>query len=273
MSRADFAANLLTSALDRANTLGARSKPAKVKGHTYGSYSSTCAFPPAHNTSTFASEPDRKYPRGLCKPQLEPPPTGAALAQLPPGRTVPLVPSLLVPCCAHSGTTFLWRCMRYAFHPERVCGATGSKVGEPALAWTSNEWSAGHCGARKYFLPGLAGNIQGHWDYRKEWFFYGGGAAAFAKGWADYTGIELPLCWWESAFLNDLRTRPMMDTISAALASERVTVLFVEHDMEVVTRYADRVLAFYSGDIIADDTPERVLADPKVQEFVTGTAR
>ena len=27
------------------------------------------------------------------------------------------------------------------------------------------------------------------------------------------------------------------------------------------------------GDIIADDTPERVLADPKVQEFVTGTAR
>ena len=43
--------------------------------------------------------------------------------------------------------------------------------------------------------------------------------------------------------------------------------------MEVVTRYADRVLAFYSGDIIADDTPECVLADPKVQEFVTGTAR
>ena len=59
----------------------------------------------------------------------------------------------------------------------------------------------------------------------------------------------------------------------AALAGEKAAVIFVEHDMEVVTRYADRVLAFYSGDIIADDTPERVLADPKVQEFVTGTAR
>ncbi|MDX1731241.1 MAG: ABC transporter ATP-binding protein [Aurantimonas coralicida] len=66
---------------------------------------------------------------------------------------------------------------------------------------------------------------------------------------------------------------PLMDRVMAALAGEKAAVIFVEHDMEVVTRYADRVLAFYSGDIIADDTPERVLADPKVQEFVTGTAR
>ena len=66
---------------------------------------------------------------------------------------------------------------------------------------------------------------------------------------------------------------PLMDRVMAALAGEKVAVIFVEHDMEVVTRYADRVLAFYSGDIIADDTPECVLADPKVQEFVTGTAR
>ena len=34
-----------------------------------------------------------------------------------------------------------------------------------------------------------------------------------------------------------------------------MTVLFVEHDMDIVERYADRVLAFYGGRIIADGAP------------------
>ena len=64
---------------------------------------------------------------------------------------------------------------------------------------------------------------------------------------------------------------PMMDTIAGALAGEDVTVLFVEHDMDIVTRYADRVVAFYSGRIIADDSPQAVLADEQVRRYVTGT--
>ena len=64
---------------------------------------------------------------------------------------------------------------------------------------------------------------------------------------------------------------PMMDTIAGALAGEDVTVLFVEHDMDIVTRYADRVVAFYSGRIIADDAPQAVLADEQVRRYVTGT--
>jgi branched-chain amino acid transport system ATP-binding protein len=63
----------------------------------------------------------------------------------------------------------------------------------------------------------------------------------------------------------------MMDTISQALKSENVTVLFVEHDMDIVTRYADRVIAFYSGRVIADDRPEDVLTDEQVQRYVTGS--
>jgi branched-chain amino acid transport system ATP-binding protein len=66
---------------------------------------------------------------------------------------------------------------------------------------------------------------------------------------------------------------PMMDTISAALASENVTVLFVEHDMEIVTHYSDRVIAFYSGRVIADDLPSKVLDDPQVQRYVTGSLK
>jgi branched-chain amino acid transport system ATP-binding protein len=66
---------------------------------------------------------------------------------------------------------------------------------------------------------------------------------------------------------------PMMDTIVGALSRESVTVLFVEHDMDIVTRYSDRVLAFYSGRVIADDPPGAVLDDEQVQRYVTGTRR
>jgi branched-chain amino acid transport system ATP-binding protein len=64
---------------------------------------------------------------------------------------------------------------------------------------------------------------------------------------------------------------PMMDRIAGALSKEQVTVLFVEHDMDIVTRYADRVIAFYSGRVIADDLPDAVLAHEQVKRYVTGT--
>jgi branched-chain amino acid transport system ATP-binding protein len=57
------------------------------------------------------------------------------------------------------------------------------------------------------------------------------------------------------------------------LSSEKVTVLFVEHDMEIVTHYSDRVIAFYSGRVIADDKPESVLSNVEVQRYVTGTVK
>lgn len=66
---------------------------------------------------------------------------------------------------------------------------------------------------------------------------------------------------------------PLMDRVMAALEGEKAAVIFVEHDMDIVTRYADRVLAFYSGEIIADDAPDEVMSDPVVQKYVTGTAR
>ena len=64
---------------------------------------------------------------------------------------------------------------------------------------------------------------------------------------------------------------PMMDTIMAALGHEaQTTVLFVEHDMDIVERHASRVVAFYSGRIIADDVPARALATDDVRRYVTG---
>ena len=64
----------------------------------------------------------------------------------------------------------------------------------------------------------------------------------------------------------------VMEIIMTALASRRTTVLFVEHDMEIVARYAERVLAFHDGTVIADGPPTQALADPAVQTLICGTA-
>jgi branched-chain amino acid transport system ATP-binding protein len=62
----------------------------------------------------------------------------------------------------------------------------------------------------------------------------------------------------------------IMDLVLEAARAQQVTVLFVEHDMDIVARYAERVLAFYDGKIIADESPQAALADPAVQEYVIG---
>jgi branched-chain amino acid transport system ATP-binding protein len=63
----------------------------------------------------------------------------------------------------------------------------------------------------------------------------------------------------------------IMEVVMSALKSRRLTVLFVEHDMEIVARYADRVLAFYDGTVIADGPPAAALADARVQTLISGT--
>ena len=62
----------------------------------------------------------------------------------------------------------------------------------------------------------------------------------------------------------------IMDLVMGAVRG--VTVLFVEHDMDIVARYAGRVLAFADGRIIADGAPATVLADAEVRRFVIGEA-
>jgi branched-chain amino acid transport system ATP-binding protein len=63
----------------------------------------------------------------------------------------------------------------------------------------------------------------------------------------------------------------IMSVVISALKTRRITVLFVEHDMEIVARFSDRVLAFYDGAVIADGPPEKTFADPKVLSLISGT--
>lgn len=62
----------------------------------------------------------------------------------------------------------------------------------------------------------------------------------------------------------------VMDILMEAFAQQEVTVMFIEHDMELVERYANRVLAFYNGLVIADSDTRKALADPRVREYVVG---
>lgn len=65
----------------------------------------------------------------------------------------------------------------------------------------------------------------------------------------------------------------IMDIVIAAMKEKGATVLFVEHDMEIVERYVDRVLAFYQGEVICDAPSAEALQDPAVIEYVIGGGR
>lgn len=62
----------------------------------------------------------------------------------------------------------------------------------------------------------------------------------------------------------------IMDVLIAALSRQRVTSVFVEHDMDVVERYADRVAVWSSGKIANAGPPREVLRDPAVISQVIG---
>jgi len=62
----------------------------------------------------------------------------------------------------------------------------------------------------------------------------------------------------------------VMDTLVTVLRQSDVTTVLVEHDMEVVQRYSQRVLVFDTGRVIADGPPDTVLAEPEVRRAVLG---
>lgn len=65
----------------------------------------------------------------------------------------------------------------------------------------------------------------------------------------------------------------IMEMVMKVVKDAGATVLFVEHDMEVVSRFAQRVIAFADGRVICDAPPEVALNDPDVQRYVVGGHR
>jgi branched-chain amino acid transport system ATP-binding protein len=62
----------------------------------------------------------------------------------------------------------------------------------------------------------------------------------------------------------------VVETLVRVLREARVTAVFVEHDMDVVARFADRVAVWGQGKIAALGPPQQILNDPDVQRDVIG---
>jgi branched-chain amino acid transport system ATP-binding protein len=51
-----------------------------------------------------------------------------------------------------------------------------------------------------------------------------------------------------------------------------VTVVFIEHDMGLVFRFADRITVMVGGKVLTEGTPAEISADPRVKEVYLGEA-
>jgi branched-chain amino acid transport system ATP-binding protein len=52
--------------------------------------------------------------------------------------------------------------------------------------------------------------------------------------------------------------------------SSDITVMFIEHDMDVVFRFASRIIVMVAGAILVEGTPAEIAAHPKVREVYLG---
>ena len=56
-----------------------------------------------------------------------------------------------------------------------------------------------------------------------------------------------------------------------SLADQDITIIMIEHIMQAVMRFSDRVMCLEAGRIIAIGTPDEVMANQRVQEAYLGT--
>jgi branched-chain amino acid transport system ATP-binding protein len=52
--------------------------------------------------------------------------------------------------------------------------------------------------------------------------------------------------------------------------SKDITVLFIEHDMDIVFRFASRIIVMVGGRILVEGTPQEIAADARVREVYLG---
>ena len=62
----------------------------------------------------------------------------------------------------------------------------------------------------------------------------------------------------------------IMDTVSSVVRAGAVTAVVIEHDMDVVFRYSDRIVMMHEGRFLADGTPEAIRANNDVANILLG---
>lgn len=65
-------------------------------------------------------------------------------------------------------------------------------------------------------------------------------------------------------------SRELFETI--ARLPRDVTILLIEHDMDLVFRFADRISVLVNGGLLTEDTPDAIACDKRVKEVYLGEA-
>ena len=55
--------------------------------------------------------------------------------------------------------------------------------------------------------------------------------------------------------------------------SQDITVLFIEHDMNIVFKFASRIIVMVGGAILLEGTPQEISSDPRVREVYLGDSK
>lgn len=63
----------------------------------------------------------------------------------------------------------------------------------------------------------------------------------------------------------------IMDTIAAVVRAGKITAVIIEHDMDVVFKYSDRIVVMHDGRILADGPPEEIRQNNEVSTILLGT--
>ena len=64
---------------------------------------------------------------------------------------------------------------------------------------------------------------------------------------------------------------PIMDIVTSIVRTGGITAVVIEHDMDVVFTYSDRIVAMHEGTILADGTPEEIRRNERVTTTLIGT--
>jgi branched-chain amino acid transport system ATP-binding protein len=64
---------------------------------------------------------------------------------------------------------------------------------------------------------------------------------------------------------------PIMDIITGVVRAEGITAVVIEHDMDIVFRYSDRIVAMHQGALLASGTPDEIRRNDQVAMTLLGT--
>lgn len=83
-------------------------------------------------------------------------------------------------------------------------------------------------------------------------------------------GTRLLLLDEPTAGMSPYETKQAMELVNGVVAQEGLTLLFCEHDMEIVFGTADVVTVMHQGRVLAEGSPELIRANPEVQRVYLG---